>query len=364
MKPRTQIEREVVKLSRSLKPHKRELNKAIRSYTKCGNYYHVIAESVEGWQVFRFFRLSIHKRKPSTYWETQQLWYGQGREILIGRARTQGCYYDTYRYSSNLELRQNEMNGYGNQANMMPISTITCLSLLDGWDKYELEHIGTLRQLSKRQLLRCASEYMETLYQQHKTIFIQLCYKLKDKDILEHSKEIKVAVRHHYQFDNPVMWLDCIRMAKHFGIETRNPFYCAPQNLDVLHNSLLKRIAKEESDKKREEIRKHEQAYYEHIKPFLDLMLKSENIVIVPLKSVSEVWKEGEMMHHCVFACNYWKKDDVLLLSAQTIDGTHLETIEFNLKEWEVKQCRGLQNRATEYHNEIIELMKTFRRAA
>lgn len=104
--------------------------------------------------------------------------------------------------------------------------------------------------------------------------------------------------------------------------------------------------------------------FEEFIKAFLDLMLKSENIVIVPLKSVSEVWKEGEMMHHCVFACNYWQKDDVLLLSAQTIEGTHLETIEFNLKEWEVKQSRGLQNKTTSYHDEIIELVKTFRRAA
>ena len=56
MKPRTKQEKEVYALSKKLKPHKRELNKVLkRPPQDYGKIYHVIAEVVEGYQVFRYF---------------------------------------------------------------------------------------------------------------------------------------------------------------------------------------------------------------------------------------------------------------------------------------------------------------------
>lgn len=359
MKPRTQIEREVVRLSHSLCPRVREIRKAMQELRKdgCGKYYHVIAEVKGDYQVFRFFRISIHKRKQSTSWETQQLWYGHGREILIARKRTIGMYYDCYDKSSELELRHNYINWAYNCANMMPIYSVRCVSLHPSWDKEELDNLYDLRDISKRQKLRCMTEYMETLYQQHYDVFMRLCDQLQIGEICRYQQEIKVAVRHHYKFENPVMWLDAMKMAEHFGIDVRNPFYCAPQNIEVLHNSLLRRVQKERKRKEIEQLVKYEEAYHNHIKPYLDLMLKGTNVVIVPLMSVKEVYFEGKMMHHCVYECNYWQKKDTLLLSAQ-VDGKHVETIEFNLENLKVCQSRGLQNKASEYHDEILSLMK------
>lgn len=358
MRPRTKIEKEVVKLSKTLCPRVRELKKAMKELQKdgCGKYYHVIAETKGDYQVFRFFLVHIHKRKASTSWETQQLWYGHGREILIGRARTMGWYYDSYLKSSDLELRHNYRNYSYNCANMMPIYSINCVSLHPSWNEEELQYVTDLQSISKRQLLRGMTEYMETLYQQHFDVFWRLCHKLQIGEICRYQNEIKVALRHHFKFVNPVMWLDTMKMAEHFGIETRNPFYCAPKNLEVLHNSLLRRIQKEKKKQEREKLAKYEEEYYERIKPYLDLMLKSANVVIVPLSSVKEVYDEACIMHHCVYECNYWRKADTLLLSAQ-VNGKHIETIEFNLKSFKVEQARGLQNRSTEYHEEILQLM-------
>ena len=359
MKPRTQIEREVVKLSHSLCARKRELKRAIKNLQneKCGNYYHVIAEVKGDFQVFRYFRISIHKRKPSTSWETQQLWYGRGREILIGRKRTMGWYYDNYAKDSDLELRHNYRNYAYNTAKMMPISTSECKSLLPMFDEEEVNRIGRLSSVAKTYTMFCASPYMETLYFQHREVFEKFLDKVQLNDILENEKEIKVALRHHYKFEDVSIWTDTMRLAKHFGIETRNPFYCAPLNLDVLHNSLLKRKAKEEAAKEIEKLAEFEGAYYKHIKPYLDILLKGANVVIMPLKSVKEVYLEGKMMHHCVYELKYWQKNDTLLLSAQ-VDGKHVETIEFNLKELKVIQSRGLQNKPSQYHEEILSIIQ------
>ena len=86
------------------------------------------------------------------------------------------------------------------------------------------------------------------------------------------------------------------------------------------------------------------------------MLISNGTIDILPLKTVREVYDEGDMMHHCVYACGYYKLPDVLLMSAQ-INGKHLETIEFNVESMSIVQCRGLQNRCTEYHQEIIDLL-------
>ena len=359
MKPRTKLEKEDVRLSHSLCPRKRELKRAVKNLQKesPNNYYHVIAEVKGGYQVFRFFRIRIYKYKPANVWETQQIWYAQGRELLIARQRTMGIYYDCYLKDSDLELRHNYRNFAYNTANMIPICTTDCVSLLPIFSKEEIDKIGSLSAISDRYMLMTSTPYMETLYKQHRDVFMAFLNKVPVKDILSNQNEIKVALRHHYKFEDVVMWNDSMNLAKHFGIETRNPFYCAPKNIEVLHNSLLKKKLKEDAEKEKEKLVKYEAAYYNHIEPFLEMVLKGANVVIVPLKSVMEVYMEGRMMHHCVYDCKYWKKDDVLLLSAQ-VDGAHVETIEFNLKSLKVAQSRGLQNKQTEYHEEILALMQ------
>ena len=67
MKPRTKLEKEVVRLSHNLCPRKRELKRAVKNLQNetPNNYYHVIAEVKGGYQVFRFFRIRIYKYKPA-----------------------------------------------------------------------------------------------------------------------------------------------------------------------------------------------------------------------------------------------------------------------------------------------------------
>lgn len=64
-------------------------------------------------------------------------------------------------------------------------------------------------------------------------------------------------------------------------------------------------------------------------------------------------------MHHCVFANEYYdvrKKPNCLILSAKK-DGERLETLEVDLSDYKIVQCRGKYNHDTPYHDTILKLM-------
>ena len=78
------------------------------------------------------------------------------------------------------------------------------------------------------------------------------------------------------------------------------------------------------------------------------------------LESVQEHLEEGVSMHHCVFDNAYYLKENSLILSA-TIEGRRIETIEVNLDTLKVVQSRGVCNKNTEYHEQIVNLVNANR---
>ena len=105
-----------------------------------------------------------------------------------------------------------------------------------------------------------------------------------------------------------------------------------------------------------EALKKYEKEYEKLKSRFFDLNISDGNIIIVPLKSLDEFRQEGQIMHHCVFTNNYFRKKDSLILSAR-IGEKHIETIEIDLSKFQVIQSRGVCNSNTEYHNQIIDLV-------
>lgn len=89
---------------------------------------------------------------------------------------------------------------------------------------------------------------------------------------------------------------------------------------------------------------------------FFGIVITDGELFIQVLKSVTEFFEEGKSMHHCVFANEYYKKKDSLILSAK-VAGERKETIEVNLKTFSIVQSRSAFNKSSEYHARIIELM-------
>ena len=123
----------------------------------------------------------------------------------------------------------------------------------------------------------------------------------------------------------------------------------------------MRKKAKVEAKRKLEERRKEIAAAdveYKKIKGrFLDIHFSDGIISVSVLQSVEEFLEEGETMHHCVFSNGYYKKSDNLILSAR-IGDKRIETVEVNLKTFNVVQSRGVCNQITEYHDRIIGLVK------
>lgn len=100
-----------------------------------------------------------------------------------------------------------------------------------------------------------------------------------------------------------------------------------------------------------------EKLYAEAKSKFFGIAIKADNILITPLKSVQEFLEEGKKQNICVYTNGYYKRANSLILHA-FVDGEVTETIEVNLNTMTVVQCRGKSNQPSEYHDEILNLMK------
>lgn len=104
-----------------------------------------------------------------------------------------------------------------------------------------------------------------------------------------------------------------------------------------------------------------EKRFYELKFKFFGISFTDGTIRVHVLESVQEHLEEGVSMHHCVFDNAYYLKENSLILSA-TIEGRRIETIEVNLDTLKVVQSRGVCNKNTEYHDQIVNLVNVNRK--
>ena len=143
--------------------------------------------------------------------------------------------------------------------------------------------------------------------------------------------------------------------------DMRSPKYVCPTDLRAAHDHYqAKRRAMKEREniiKKRKEAMEAEQAYKELKAKFFGIEFTDGIIRIHVLESVQEHLEEGTAMHHCVYDAHYYSKPQSLIFSA-TKDGERIETIKVSLETMKVVQSRGVCNKNTEYHEQILALMQ------
>jgi hypothetical protein len=81
------------------------------------------------------------------------------------------------------------------------------------------------------------------------------------------------------------------------------------------------------------------------------------SVTIKVLENVQDFMQEGDILQHCIFTNEYFKRKNSLLFSAH-IDNTPVETIEVSLSKMEITQCRGMKNKFSKHHKIILSLMK------
>jgi hypothetical protein len=146
-----------------------------------------------------------------------------------------------------------------------------------------------------------------------------------------------------------------------FGKDLHNAKYVCPVDLTAEHDRYVKK--KREWDKKQQEEQARtkaleDEALFRELKSkFFGIQFTDGLIQVRTLESVEEIMREGDTMHHCVFASEYHLKPDSLILSA-CIEDKRIETVELSLSKMKVVQSRGICNKNTEYHDRIINLVE------
>jgi hypothetical protein len=169
---------------------------------------------------------------------------------------------------------------------------------------------------------------------------------------------IRIAIRNGYQIKDAGIWVDYLDNLRYFGKDLYSPRYVCSADLRREHDRYMKKrrriIDREQQEVRRERNMENEKRYSEAKARFFGIEFTDGTILVRVIESVAELRIEGEKMHHCVGS--YYDKVDSLILSA-TIDGKRIETVEVSLSKLSVIQCRGVCNKNTQYHNNIIDLV-------
>lgn len=345
--------------------HLRVLGSRKRVYSPQSMYFTIIT-TIEGFQVLRHFVISKSCRvgQPADMKinEAVQNWISpKGIEVIMSRSSSY-CYgaYDHWCWSSDMEIRSD----YGIK------------------DKYHIwaSHIKTLRLLSKLKYAGIDENFNgitpDILFRMLlRYPFVETLIKQGDKELLEYMEDnitqvgkfwpaIKIAKRHGFKITKRTdlrMYFDYLEMSNAIGRDIRSPKYVCPKNLKQAHDEVMKikqKIdAKINFEKKRKQAIKDEREYLKQKGRFFGIAFGDNLIQIGVLQSVMDFLEEGKEMHHCVFTNKYYSKSDSLILTAR-IGNKRIETVEVNLKTLSVVQSRGVCNNNTEYHDRIIKLVK------
>ena len=317
--------------------------------TACGEYqvlrmFLLVAEMEKGCKA-EYYALEIGQ-----YW-----WNAQGRKALVAIQRILGHYVDTFSYCAPMAIRNdNEAYRYVAYSQIYPKFKVSDTLRRNGF-KDDFHDIPPTTLISA--LL--TDSRAETLIKAGRTDHLR--YFLGNRRTFEELwQSYKIAVRNGYEIADISLWSDYVDTLRRLGKDIHNPKYLCPADLkgehDRRHEEFLRLREREEIEQKQKKAMEDEKRFKELKSKFFGIHFTDGTIQVHVLESVQEHLEEGVSMHHCVFSNEYYLKEDSLILSA-TIEGKRIETIEVSLKSLEVVQSRGVCNKNTEYHEQIVNLV-------
>ena len=326
--------------------------------------YFTLLTTCGEFQVLRMFLLIVgmekgYKAQTSIIEIGQYWWNMQGRKAVVAIQRVLGHYVDTFSYYSPMAIRNdNEAYQHIAYSPIYPKLKVTDILRRNGF-KNDFHNIAPTTLISALLSDSRAETLMKAGRIEH------LRYFLGNKRAFEDLwQSYKIAVRKGYEIADVSLWSDYVDTLRRLGKDIHNPKYLCPADLkgehDRRHEELLRQREREEIEQKQKKAMEDEKRFKELKSKFFGICFTDGTIQVHVLESVQEHLEEGVSMHHCVFSNAYYLKEDSLILSA-TIEGKRIETIEVSLRTLEVVQSRGVCNKNTEYHEQIVNLVNANR---
>jgi hypothetical protein len=327
--------------------------------------YFCIVTTKGNFQVLRFFIIKYDARAggKAHYFisEVVQRWIApNGKHATVTRLRPMSYYDDAWILYSALEIRPDKDHHYISPTAIYPRQKFIPELKRAGYkgDNFNLTHFNLFKTL-------LSDSRAETLLKAGQTQLLRYFSGDSIKYLAFYWTSIKICLRNNYHIRDADNWKDYIDLLRFFHKDLHNAKYVCPNDLNAEHDRYVrKKRALQEREKSaaaREKALKAETKFKKMKSNFFGIEFTDGIIQIRMLNSVEEVMHEGDRMHHCVFASDYHLRPDSLILSA-CVNGVPMETVEFCLSKMEVKQCRGIHNKNTEYHDQIVEFVNQNKR--
>lgn len=333
-------------------------------------YYHMEFEAKGDIQLTRIYRVERYARLGHEtlfdVWEVERFMYGpDGRRCVFSMGfSTMGYYYDAFSRWGNMKLRH-EYTSYSalNRYNL-DMTSWHIRSLTQQWQYKDIPALLTDHKGDTCVLKIIAYPWAETLRKTgHERLFR---YLVKDLRLLtkEQVRAINICNRNGYVPKDYSIWLDYLKMLRDLHLDTHNAHYVCPKDLMAAHDEMLTRLNRNKDRKRIEEkllsiTDKERKDYVKRMGGLLTVKLTGNDLSVHPLQSIEEFADEGIHMHHCVFDMGYYKRPNVMILSARDGDGHRLATVEYNLASQNIMQCRAACNKVPERDAEIRQLITT-----
>lgn len=188
---------------------------------------------------------------------------------------------------------------------------------------------------------------------------------------MKHGRELtdavwsayKITIRNHYRIRNMQVWYDMIKEMEYVGMDVRNAKYVCARAYKKLHDEVVEKANRKrekerkmaESKKARDMMERSKGIVAERMNKFADLVISNGTLHAVVLITYNDYQDEGNAMHHCVGG--YFERGKSLILSMRDNDGKRIETVEISLNTFSIIQSRGVCNKSTSQHDNIINLV-------
>lgn len=318
-----------------------------------------------GFQVVRIICAHKNMKKscmPSYYHkEVMQHWISPKGEVRTLSLSTNvfSNSYDAWKYYTDLEIRPKSFERSPkyriNPFKVYPTAKALAVLKRNG---FKGSFYGIAPQVLLTAVLK--DSHAETLLKMGQTDFLRHYLTSHSQYIRENWQAVKTCIRSGYKVTDFTMWEDYISLLRWFRKDLSLADLVCPENLEREHDRLMDRklrIQRRQHIRElRAEIEQAQAAYEQQKKPFFGLEFEKDNLRISVMESVRDFLDEGDALRHCVFANEYYKKRNSLILSAK-YNEIPVETIEVALPSLEVVQCRGNKNRASPHHKKILRLL-------
>ena len=327
-------------------------------------HYFTILTTSGDYQVLRMCLLIVGMEKgysaESSVIEIVQYWWNnQGKQTIVAIQRTMGSYLDTFAFHSPKAIRRdNEVYQYIAQSPLYP--KVKALDILQ-----RNGFAGDCHDIAPTKLIPAllTDSRTETLFKGGRTADLHHLL-TNPHGIDQYWAAYKITLRKHYLITDIALWCDYVDMLRRLGKDIHSPKYVCPENLQEAHDTAQRKLQaqqdKEAEARRRQQAIENEERFQELKAPFFGITFTGV-IQVKVLESVQEYLEEGKALHHCVFTNEYYLKENSLILSA-TIEGRRIETIEVNLDTLKVVQSRGVCNKNTEYHDQVVSLVNANRK--